>query len=469
MIDGGAMVPAGPLQPDFTGIWADLDEQTKTAIFPHIKEEDRHALLAISRRIFEEDQREEQLKAKAEEALFWRDVKKEADRLDAERQGAADSWAPQPIADLFDTEQQEPEIGTFYGEDGAGGGVFYRGKVNEVHGPSESGKTMFVLAVAAQEIEAERHVVMVDYEDDGRAIVNRLRHVFGLERDQVEKYFHYFRPDVPFTDAGFEHITGIGEVSLAIIDAVTESMAVSGLDGRNENEVATWYNEFPKRLATCGMGVVVIDHTPQDNSTRQIGSQHKKSAVDGVSYTAEPVYPFVKGQLGHLRIRVAKDKIGSVRVAALPQGDGKQFWRGDFKIDGRASATGQRVLVSGVTPMSQMTGEGRAHDVKTVTLPSPSQAVVLEILAETTEWMSNDGILKWHNDGLDPKDPKRLGRTAPRKMAVQLIKKGLAERREAGSTVLYRITQDGLHSANVWANRKPEDDQMSIPEEAEKP
>lgn len=436
------------LQPDYSAVWADLDEVTKAAIFPLIKDEARRTLLAISEQKFNAEAREAELKKQAEAQLFYRDAKRLADQLDAERQGAADSWAPQPIADLFDTEQQEPEIGTFLAEDMAStGGVFYRGKVNEVHGPSESGKTMFVLAVAAQEIEAERHVVMVDYEDDGRAIVNRLRFVFGMERDKIEKFFHYFRPDVPFTDSGFEHITGIGEVSMCIIDAVTESMAVSQLDGRNENEVATWYNEFPKRLARTGMGVVVIDHTPQDNSTRQIGSQHKKSAVDGVSYTAEPVYPFVKGQLGHLRVRVAKDKIGSIRAASLPQGDGKQFWRGDFKIDGRPTATGPRVLVSGVTPIAQVATEGKARDVKIVKPCPPGLQPMLIVLAEDGEWFSTRELSKAIGRDDDTKDPA-LART----YATRLVRLGLAERDVRGKSVYFKVSEEGKHTVNALAN-----------------
>lgn len=439
----------GFLQPDFTGIWAELDEEVKQAVFPLLTGDARRAVLEISKAAFDEETRQEQLAKKAEEALFWRDVKKEADRLDAERQGAADSWAPQPIADLFDTEQQTPEIGTFLGEDLTNtGGVFYRGKVNEVHGPSESGKTMFVLAVAAQEIEAERHVIMVDYEDDGRAIVNRLRFVFGMKRERIEKYFHYFRPDVPFTESGFEHITGIGDVSMAIIDAVTESMSVSGLDGRNENEVAQWYNEFPKRLAKTGMGVVLIDHTPQGDHNRQIGSQHKKSAVDGVSYTAEPVYPFVKGQLGHLRIRVAKDKIGSVRQASLPQGEGKQFWRGDFKIDGRPTATGPRVIVSGVTPISQVPGDaGKARDIKTVKECPKGLVPMLMVLAEDGEWFSTRELSKAIGRDDDAKDPA-LART----YATRLVKIGLAERDARNKSVYFRISEEGKHTANGVVN-----------------
>jgi AAA domain-containing protein len=434
-------------QPDYTSIWTDLDETTRQMIFPMITDEARRAILDAAKTEFDEKTRADFITKKAEETLLWRDAKREADRLEAERAGAADSWAPQPIADLFDTEQQEPEIGAFLGEDmTTTGGVFYRGKVNEVHGPSESGKTMFVLAVAAQEIEAERHVVMVDYEDDGRAIVNRLRFVFGMERDQIEKYFHYFRPDVPFTDAGLEHITGIGDVSLCIIDAVTESMAVSGLDGRNENEVATWYNDFPKRLARTGMGVVLIDHTPQDNHQRQIGSQHKKSAVDGVSYTAEPVYPFVKGNLGHLRIRVAKDKIGAIRQASLPQGEGRQYWRGDFKIDGRPTATGARVIVSGVTARPQVT-ENKARDVKTVKeCPTGLQPLLL-VLAEDGEWFSTRELSKALGRDDDTKDPA-LART----YATRLVRLGLAERDARGKSVYFKISEEGIHTANSIAN-----------------
>lgn len=434
-------------QPDFTAIWADLDEETKQAVFPHITGDARHALLAISEAEFSEAERAKLIEKKAAEALLWRDVKYRADQLEAERAGAEDSWAPQPIADLFDTEQQEPEIGTFLGENmQSTGGVFYRDKVNEVHGPSESGKTMFVLAVAAQEIEAGRHVVMIDYEDDGRSIVNRLRHVFGMERAQIEKHFHYFRPDTPFTQAGLDHITGIGDVSMCIIDAVTESMAVSQLDGRNENEVATWYNDFPKKLAKAGMGVVLIDHTPQDNHQRQIGSQHKKSAVDGVSYTAEPIYPFVKGQLGHLRIRVAKDKIGTIRQAALPGGEGKQFWRGDFKLDGRPTATGPRVLVSGVATVRQEP-ESKARDVKTVKECPPGLQPLLTVLAEDGEWFSTRELSKAIGRDDDTKDPA-LART----YATRLVRLGLAERDARGKSVYFKISEEGKHTANALAN-----------------
>lgn len=454
------------LQPDFTSLWVDLDEETRAAVFPLIKDEARRAILDQLAAAHEEETRADFIAKKARETLLWRDAKKEADRLEAEREGAADSWAEQSIDDLFDTEQLLPDIGSFAENDlSNGGGIFYAGKVNEIHGPSESGKTMVALAVAAQEIRADRHVIMIDFEDDGRSIVNRLRYVFGLDREQIVKRFHYFRPDVAFSEQALAHIQKVEGASMCIIDAVTEGMSIAQLDGRNENEVAHWYNTFPKKLADLGLGVVLVDHTPQDNHSRQIGSQHKKSAVDGVSYTAEPIAPFVKGQRGQLRLKVAKDKPGGVRPNALPQGDGKQYWRGDFRIDGRGAADAPRVELTGVDPALFITpdrDQGKARDVKQVEMPSPYLAVVLEILAESGEWMSASAITEWHNAQLAPKDPRRLTRTDPRKRCVKLIAKGLVERRDNSGSIVYKVTPDGLHSANAWANRDPEQDQMEL-------
>lgn len=456
------------LQPDVVGAWAALDEEERQTLFPLLKGEARRAIMDISKQMFDSAVRADLVEEKAIEALIWRDVKRRADELEAEREGAADSWAEQNIDDLFDTEQLQPDIGAFTENDlSNGGGIFYSGKVNEIHGPSESGKTMVALAVAAQEIRADRHVIMIDFEDDGRSIVNRLRYVFGLDREAIVKRFHYFRPDVAFSDEALAHISKIEGATMCIIDAVTEGMSIAQLDGRNENEVAHWYNTFPKKLADLGLGVVLVDHTPQDNHQRQIGSQHKKSAVDGVSYTAEPIAPFVKGQRGQLRLKVAKDKPGGVRPHALPQGDGKQYWRGDFRIDGRGAADSPRVELTGVDPHAFDIGQqdgGKARDVKNVEVPSPYLAVVLEILADSGEWMSAQAIMEWHNAALPAKDPRRLTRTDPRKRCVKLIGKGLVERRDNSGSIVYKITPDGLHSANAWANRDPEDDQEELPE-----
>lgn len=387
----------------------------------------------------------------AEALLTYRDVVRLADRLERERSGAENSWAAVDLDELFDTEQELPTVGAFHlGDTSNGGGVFYRGKVNEIHGPSESGKTMVLLHVVAQEIKAGNHACMVDFEDGGQAIVNRLRHVFGLTREEIVKQFHYFRPETAFGEAGYQAIAEIDNLAIIVIDAVTESMSIAGLDGRNENEVAAWYNDFPKKVArldTCP-AVVIVDHTPQADAGRQIGSQHKKSAIDGVSYTAEPVHPFVKGGRGQLRLKVAKDKPGGVRPDALPQKDGGQFWRGDFKIDGKTNPAQPIVELFGVDPNlldgGSSDGENKARDVVAPQLPPPSLGPLLIALADDGEWMSTTDMGAVM--GADTRNEKaRIRSNANRLAAI-----GMVEKKDFSGSPKYKISQPGMHSAGAW-------------------
>ena len=449
------------LQPSFVDIWPDLDDETKALIFPMITGEDRRKILDVEKSVFDEAERAETIRTKGAEGLLWLDIKRETARLEAERSGAADSWQALDLEDLFDTEPEVATVGSFHeSETSNGGGVFYAGKVNEIHGPSESGKTMILLMVAAQEIRAGRHVVMVDFEDGGQAIVNRLRWIFNLTREEIVKNFHYFRPETAFGEKGFQAISEIADVSFAIIDAVTESMSVAGLDGRNENEVAAWYNEFPKKLARLGMAVCVVDHTPQNDAGRQIGSQHKKSAVDGVSYTAEPVSPFVKGGLGRLYLKIAKDKPGGIRPMALPQGDGKQYWRGTFKIDGRADENNPKAALYGMEPASFHVGDSSAPPAP-VDVQPPSKALAPTLVALSTdgEWMTVGDLGEVL--GLTSRTEKAMVRMNANRL-VGVGDSSLVERKTFGSTVKYKITQRGMHSANAWLNEARKDAQTKI-------
>lgn len=446
------------LQPSFVDIWPDLDDETKALIFPLITGDDRRKILDAEKSVFDEATRAETIRTKGAEGLLWLDIKRETARLEAERSGADDSWAPVNLEDLFDTEPEIATVGSFHeSETSNGGGAFYRGKVNEIHGPSESGKTMVLLHVAAQEIRAGHHVVMVDFEDGSRSIINRLRWVFGLTQAEIVKQFHYFRPEVTFGEKGLKAISEIDGLTFVIIDAVTESMSVAGLDGRNENEVAIWYNDFPKKLVRLETepAVAVVDHTPQSDAGRQIGSQHKKSAIDGVSYTAEPISPFVKGGLGHLRLKVAKDKPGGVRPHALPQKDGGQFWRGDFKIDGRADANNPKAELYGVEPAAFGIDPSAPPAPVDIQLPPKALAPILTALSDDGEWMGTVDIGR--ATGADKDDKDRL-----RTYSNRLVVIGMAEKKVFSGTVKYKITQKGIHSANAWINEARKDAQTMI-------
>lgn len=298
-----------------------------------------------------EEARLKAVRERAENIVDNDDARVMAEQIKRERSGAESSWAFADIRAAYDAEPILPAVGAFIDNSTSnGGGVFYAGKINEIHGASESGKTMLLLAVAAQEIRLGNHVVMIDFEDDVNSVIGRMHYVFGLTLDALVDHFHYMNPSEAFNDHALASIEAIeGNVTFGIIDAVTEAMAANGLDGRKENEVAEWYMSFPRKLADLGMAVALVDHTPQGDGVRAIGSQHKKSAITGVSYTAESVSKFSRGRKGKLRLRVAKDKLSGVRPNALPGGDGTQEWRGDLVIDSSAPGTPQ-VGLWGVDP-----------------------------------------------------------------------------------------------------------------------
>jgi len=261
-----------------------------------------------------------------------------------------DSWDFVDLEAAWDADPIVPTVGQFIESDTSnGGGLFYAGKINEIHGQSESGKTMAALAVAAQEIRDGHHVIMVDFEDDAKSVIGRLRDVFRLTKGQILGQFHYVNPSQALHERALARMSALEGVTIAIIDAVTEALAAESLDGRKENEVAAWYMSFPRKLADLGMAVVLIDHTPQENIARAIGSQHKKSAITGVSYSAEAVAKFSRGRKGRLRLRVAKDKLSGVRPHALPQKDAQEH-RGDLVIDSSPGLAAPSVELWGVDP-----------------------------------------------------------------------------------------------------------------------
>jgi hypothetical protein len=227
-------------------------------------------------------------------------------------------------------EPREPTIGSIRPRDL---GVFYMNCINEVHGESENGKSWFVLYVVAQVLDDGMNVTYVDYESDEGDVYRRLQ-LLGIS-DAVlldEDRFYYHRPNGPLTDAERELLERDAEASVMVVfDGVTEGMMLEGLTGRDEADVAKWHSKITKDIVHAGKCVVVIDHTPKDDTTKTIGSQHKKAAVGGVSYLVDAVQPIGAGVRGCLRLKVEKDRPASVRRDAAP--GARPQWRADMVID----------------------------------------------------------------------------------------------------------------------------------------
>ncbi|AZM51788.1 hypothetical protein DMA15_03650 [Streptomyces sp. WAC 01529] len=277
-------------------------------------------------------------------AAEWADVlqqRREGAEIDAARQREAmpRAWAPIDIAAAWDAAEDETrtEVGYLSGDMPIG--LFYRGKLNGVHAESEAGKSWLSCLVAVQEITSHHHVAYIDFEDDATSIVRRLK-LLGARREDVMAFFHYRNPTGPLTAADEEGLQELIEVrgSLAVFDGMTEAMSHEGLDGRLENDVAAWHAKVTKPFAAADWAVVVLDHVPHGEK-RAIGSQHKRSALTGVSYLLELIKPIGKNMKGKSRLRVEKDRGAWVRAHAVP--GPRPQWFADMVIDfeGKAAPT----------------------------------------------------------------------------------------------------------------------------------
>lgn len=240
---------------------------------------------------------------------------------------AVSTWEPQDLTEaLSGADVPPPEV--FRREDGLA--LLYAGKTHAFIGESESGKTWAAMLAATEVLASGGMVLWVDYEDEARTAVQRLL-TLGAPRDAIRDRLHYVHPEEPLMirdayttgAAALDHLLATNTYALAVVDGVTEGMAVEGLDPLGTQDFATWKQRLLRRLVNAGPAVVFIDHVPKNGENRgryALGSQHKISGLSGAAYVFE-----VRKALGRsvsdpvtgiVSVSVTKDRPGHVRAKA---------------------------------------------------------------------------------------------------------------------------------------------------------
>lgn len=202
-------------------------------------------------------------------------------------------------------------------------GLLYPGKVHWFHGESESGKSWVALIAAARQLLVGERVLYVDHESGPADVAGRL-HALGVPAEIIASGLHYVRPDVSASAevTAFEALLST-EYVLAVVDGVTDGMGLAGVSSVDNDEVARWVRQMPRRIAhRTGAAVACIDHVTKSNDTRgrfAIGAQAKMAGLDGAAYVVECVKPLGRGMVGTIVLKVAKDRPGSIR----PHGGGR--------------------------------------------------------------------------------------------------------------------------------------------------
>lgn len=228
-----------------------------------------------------------------------------------------ESWRGRRASDIAASDA-EPAPSHLLRGDGAG--LLYSGRVNGILGESESGKTWVALWAATQALSAGQRVLYLDFEDSDKGVVRRLRDL-GATGEQLQR-FVYTGPSETLSLPGYGNLLAdvagetYGRPDLIILDGYNAAMEILGLDLMSNKDVATFNRRLLAPLVSLGACVVYIDHVTKSSEGRGkggIGAQHKRSATTGCTLSVSATRPFGRGQTGHLKITVDKDRAGLVR------------------------------------------------------------------------------------------------------------------------------------------------------------
>lgn len=230
---------------------------------------------------------------------------------------AAPSWEPVDLTGYIDGTYQPPTPTMLTRTDGPS--LIYPGLVHDLHGESESGKSLVAQWEVATRLLAGGTATYIDFESDPGQIVDRLR-LMGVPDTTIDTHFTYIRPEAsPYAatelDAWANLLTNL--LDLVILDGVTDALGQFGGSTKENDDIATWHRMVPRTLATrTGAAVILIDHVTKNGDTRgrfALGGQAKMASIDGASYTVEVAEPIGKGLRGTVVLRVAKDRPGAIR------------------------------------------------------------------------------------------------------------------------------------------------------------
>lgn len=206
-----------------------------------------------------------------------------------------------------------------------GVGLLYRGRINDLHGEPESGKSLIAQYVTAESLVNNMICAYIDFEDNAGSILQRLR-LMGVPDETIldQTRLTYHNPtgsplDGPNLDQ-FRQIID-ADNDLIVIDGLNNMLSGIGLDQDKAADIAQLYTSVLKPMSAAGACVLLVDHVVKNRDSQgrfAAGSIQKLAQIDGASYYVYPSRQLGRGMRGEITLKLAKDRNGYLGEHCAP-------------------------------------------------------------------------------------------------------------------------------------------------------
>lgn len=257
-------------------------------------------------------------------------------RKQAERELAdEDSEQEEQIGDLvlFSRDDQPAPLSRIHPRSD-GQGLLYRGELHWIYGRPAAGKSWVSSWLIGNTLEAGEHVVLLDYENTPKRIIDRLVDL-GVDEDAIEAGLHLPTIKVinsPARELALRRYLEAVRPALVVVDAMNPCLTAHSLDENRSGDINRIVEALINPARQLGATAVVLDHVTKDpkGASYPINSQAKLAQVTGIAYRMDTAEDFKPRCLNEAALVVAKDRHGDVLAIA------DQDQAALFKLDSRS-------------------------------------------------------------------------------------------------------------------------------------
>jgi hypothetical protein len=183
------------------------------------------------------------------------------------------------------------------------------GKRYLIPAPAGTGKSLAILVVAAEVIEAGGTVAILDVENGADEYARRLQDVLaahgGLDGDLAKacrdrlRYFEW--PSVSVGWDAHDWADAVKGADVVVFDSSRLMLSSAGLAEDSNDDYSTFVSALLVPLARAGIATIVLDNTGHEERDRARGAS-AKADLNEVVYALAVGEPFDRDKLGHLRL-----------------------------------------------------------------------------------------------------------------------------------------------------------------------